>query len=56
MVVHHYMVIYHPMDCCTPGSSVLHYLPEFAQIHVHLVGDTIYLSIYLYIYIYIYIL
>ena len=24
-----------PMDCSTPGSSVLHYLPEFAEIHVH---------------------
>ena len=24
-----------PMDCNVPGSSVLHYLPEFAQIHVH---------------------
>ena len=24
-----------PMDCSKPGSSVLHYLPEFAQIHVH---------------------
>ena len=24
------------MDCSTPGSSVLHYLPEFAQIHVPL--------------------
>ena len=24
-----------PMECRTPGSSVLHYLPEFAQIHVH---------------------
>ena len=22
------------MDCSTPGSSVLHYFPEFAQIHV----------------------
>ena len=21
--------------CSTPGSSVLHYLPEFAQTHVH---------------------
>ena len=30
-----------PTDCSTPGSSVLHYLPEFAQIHVHWVGDTI---------------
>ena len=24
-----------PMDCRTPGSSVLHYLLEFAHIHVH---------------------
>ena len=24
-----------PMDYITPGFSVLHYLPEFAQIHVH---------------------
>ena len=24
-----------PLDCNTPGSSVLHCLPEFAQIHVH---------------------
>ena len=24
-----------PVDCNTPGSSVLHYLLEFAQIHVH---------------------
>ena len=24
-----------PMDCSTPGFSVLHYLPEFAQTHVH---------------------
>ena len=24
-----------PMDCCTPGFSVLHYVPKFAQIHVH---------------------
>ena len=24
-----------PTDCGTPGSSVLHHLPEFAQIHVH---------------------
>ena len=23
-----------PMDCSLPGSLVLHYLPEFAQIHV----------------------
>ena len=24
-----------PTDCSTPGSSVPHYLPEFAQIHAH---------------------
>ena len=30
-----------PMDCSTPGSSVLHYLPEFAQILVHGVDDGI---------------
>ena len=27
--------------CSIPGSFVLHYLPEFAQIHVHQVGDAI---------------
>ena len=26
----------HSMDCCTPGSSVLHYLLEFSQIQVPL--------------------
>ena len=30
-----------PEDCGTPGSSVLHYLPEFAQTHVHWVSDAI---------------
>ena len=30
-----------PMDCSTPGSPVLHHLPEFAQTHVHWVGDAI---------------
>ena len=29
------------MDCSTSGSSVLPYLLEFPQIHVHWVGDTI---------------
>ena len=29
------------MDWNTLGSSVLHYLPELAQIHVHWVGDAI---------------
>ena len=26
------------MDCSTPGCPVLHYLPEFAQTHVHWIG------------------
>ena len=30
-----------PMDCSTPGFPVFHYLPEFAQAHVHWVGDDI---------------
>ena len=29
------------MDSSTPGFPVLHYLPEFAQIHVHWVSDAI---------------
>ena len=29
------------MDYCTPGSFALHYLSEFAQIHVHWVSDII---------------
>ena len=28
-----------PVDCSTLGSSVLHYLPKFAQTRVHWVGD-----------------
>ena len=27
-----------PMDCSRPGFSILHYLLEFAQTHVHRVG------------------
>ena len=30
-----------PMHCSTPGSFVLHHLPEFVQIHVHWFDDTI---------------
>ena len=33
-----------PVDCSTPGFPVLHYFPEFAQIHVHWVGDAIHPS------------
>ena len=32
------------MDCSMPGFSVLQYLWEFTQIHVHKVGDAIQLS------------
>ena len=30
-----------PMDCSMSGFPVLHHLPEFAQTHVHRVGDAI---------------
>ena len=30
-----------PMDCSNSGFLVLHYLPEFAQTHVHWVSDAI---------------
>ena len=33
------LTLYEPMDCSPPGSSVLHYLLEFAKIHVHWVSD-----------------
>ena len=29
------------MDCCLLGFPVLHYLPEFAQTHIHWVSDAI---------------
>ena len=32
------------MNCSTPDFSVLHYLPEFAQTHVHWVNDVIQMS------------
>ena len=34
-----------PMDCSTPGFPALHYLPEFAQTHVHWVSDAIQISV-----------
>ena len=33
--------LWDPMDCSMPGFSVLHYLPEFVQTHVHWVSDAI---------------
>ena len=34
-------ILSNPMDCSMPGSLVLHYLLEFAWIHVHWVGGAI---------------
>ena len=33
--------LWDPMDCSTPGFPVLHYLPDFAQAHVHWVSNAI---------------
>ena len=33
--------LHNPIECSTPGFPVLHYLPEFAQTHVHWVSDAI---------------
>ena len=33
-----------PMDCSMPGFPIPHHLPEFAQVHVHWIGDAIQLS------------
>ena len=30
-----------PMDCSMPGFPVVHYIPEFAQTHIHWVSDVI---------------
>ena len=35
------LILCNPMDCSMPGFPVLHCLPEYAQIHVHWVGDAI---------------
>ena len=40
-VVQSCLTLCDPMDYSTPGFSVLHYRPEFAQIHVHRVSDAI---------------
>ena len=29
------------MNCSKPGSSILHYIPEFVQTHIHWVSDAI---------------
>ena len=35
------LTLCNPMNCCMPSFPVLHHLPEFAQIHIHWVGDAI---------------
>ena len=35
------LTLHNPMDSSTPGFPVLHYLPEFAQTHVHWVDEAI---------------
>ena len=35
------LTLWNLMDCSMPGFPVLHYLPEFAQTHVHWVKDAI---------------
>ena len=35
------LTLFNSMDCSTPGSPVFHCLLEFAQMHVHWVGDAI---------------
>ena len=33
--------LWDPMDCGMPGLPLPHHLPEFAQVHVHCIGDTV---------------
>ena len=35
------LILCDPMDCSMPGLSVPHYLPKFAQVCVHCIGDAI---------------
>ena len=41
LVAKSYPTLCDPMDCSTPGLPVPHYLPEFAQVHVHWISDTV---------------
>ena len=36
-----YPAIFNSMDCSMPGFPVPHHLPEFAQVHIHCIGDAI---------------
>ena len=44
-----------PMDCSMVGFPDFHYLPEFAQTHVHWITMTIFSSLLLYIYYWLYV-
>ena len=35
------LTLCNPMDCSMAGLSVLYHLPDFAQVHVHCMGDAI---------------
>ena len=41
LVAKSFLTLCDPTDCSSPGFPVLHYLPEFAQTHVHWVSDVI---------------
>ena len=40
LVAQLYLTLCNPMDCSTPGLSVPHHLPKFAQVHAHCIGNT----------------
>ena len=40
-VAHLCLTLCNPLDCSMPGFPVLHHLLEFAQTHIHWVGDAI---------------
>ena len=41
LVIKLWLTLCNPADCSTPGFPALHYLLEFAHIHVHWVSDAI---------------
>ena len=41
-----FLTLWDPMDCSTPGSSVLHHLPDFAQMSIESVMPSNYLILY----------
>ena len=41
LVIQSCLTLWDTMDCSRPGLPVPHHLPEFAQVHVHCMGDAI---------------